>query len=139
MISAIKKKVEPKEEAKPTEEKTSRVNSIVLIPGKTNGGKRVDVCGHQYCGKSNKKIKIATSEKAPTLGVLRDVELQIGKWKSNEDFEDSSNSATMGRSNPYCHRAVNKDGCTDASGYEGWDQCVIVNPTSQRCFVWEKH
>ena len=37
--------------------------------------------------KSNKKIKVATSEKAPTVGVVRDVEIQIGEWKSKEEFE----------------------------------------------------
>ncbi|MBA0754745.1 hypothetical protein Gogos_005536 [Gossypium gossypioides] len=37
--------------------------------------------------KSNKKIKITTSKKAPTVGVVRDVELQIDEWKSNEEFK----------------------------------------------------
>ncbi|MBA0729807.1 hypothetical protein Golax_022629 [Gossypium laxum] len=39
MISAIKKKDELKEKVKPTEGKTSRVNSMVLIPRKRNGEK----------------------------------------------------------------------------------------------------
>ncbi|MBA0729386.1 hypothetical protein Golax_025845 [Gossypium laxum] len=39
MILVIKKKDELKEEAKPIERKTSRVNSIVLIPKKRNGEK----------------------------------------------------------------------------------------------------
>ncbi|KAH1038557.1 hypothetical protein J1N35_040300 [Gossypium stocksii] len=63
MISAIEKKDEPKKEAKPIEEKTSRVR------------------------KSNKKIKTVNSEDAPTVGVVCNVELQISEWKGKEDFE----------------------------------------------------
>ncbi|KAH1129588.1 hypothetical protein J1N35_000966 [Gossypium stocksii] len=37
--------------------------------------------------KSNKKIKTVNSEEAPTVGVSRNVELQIGKWKYKKDFE----------------------------------------------------
>ncbi|MBA0763795.1 hypothetical protein Gotri_013201 [Gossypium trilobum] len=39
MISIIKKKDEPKEETKPIEGKTSRVNSMMLFPKKKNGKK----------------------------------------------------------------------------------------------------
>ncbi|PPR91119.1 hypothetical protein GOBAR_AA29567 [Gossypium barbadense] len=113
MISA--KNDEPKEEAKPTEGNTSKVNSMVLIPGKRNGNGLmfvdVNIAGQKRSAlidtgasdlfmsekaakklglsirKSNKKIKVATSEKAPTVGVVRDVELQIGEWKSKEEFE----------------------------------------------------
>ncbi|MBA0729037.1 hypothetical protein Golax_025851, partial [Gossypium laxum] len=101
MISAIKKKDELKEEAKPTEGKTSRVNSMVLILGKRNGGKwlmfvDINIAGQKRSvlidtgasnlfmsekaakklglsiRKSNKKIKVATSKKAPTVGVVCD-------------------------------------------------------------------
>ncbi|MBA0723113.1 hypothetical protein Golax_003722, partial [Gossypium laxum] len=101
MVSAIKKKDELKEEAKPTEGKTSRVNLMVLIPGKRNGGKGlmfvdINIAGQKRSAlidmgaldlfmskkavkkvglsirRSNKKIKVATSEKAPTVGVVRD-------------------------------------------------------------------
>lgn len=37
--------------------------------------------------KSNRKIKMVNSEKAPTVRVVRNVELQIGEWKGNKDFE----------------------------------------------------
>ncbi|MBA0752374.1 hypothetical protein Gogos_001215 [Gossypium gossypioides] len=37
--------------------------------------------------KSNRNIKTVNSEKAPTVRVVRNVELQIGEWKGNEDFE----------------------------------------------------
>ncbi|MBA0755061.1 hypothetical protein Gogos_022243 [Gossypium gossypioides] len=116
MISAIKKKNEPKEEAKPIEGKTSRVNSMVLIPKKRNGEKGlmfvdINIAAQKRSAlidtraldlfiskkvakklglsikKLNKKIKIVTFEKAPTVGVARDVELQIGEWKSKEEFE----------------------------------------------------
>ncbi|MBA0730165.1 hypothetical protein Golax_025595, partial [Gossypium laxum] len=101
MISAIKKKDEPKEEATPIKGKTSRVNSMVLIPKKRNGEKElmfvdINIAGKKQSAlidtgasnlfisekaakklglsirKSNKKIKIATSEKSPTVGVVRD-------------------------------------------------------------------
>ncbi|MBA0752375.1 hypothetical protein Gogos_001215 [Gossypium gossypioides] len=38
--------------------------------------------------KSNRNIKTVNSEKAPTVRVVRNVELQIGEWKGNEDFEE---------------------------------------------------
>lgn len=113
MISA--KNDEPKEEAKPTEGNTSKINSMVLIPGKRNENGLmfvdINIAGQKRSAlidtgasdlfmsekaakklglsirKSNKKIKVATSEKAPTVGVVRDVEIQIGKWKSKEEFE----------------------------------------------------
>ncbi|MBA0753962.1 hypothetical protein Gogos_021889 [Gossypium gossypioides] len=37
--------------------------------------------------KSNKKIKTINFEEAPTMGVVHNVELQIGEWKAKEDFE----------------------------------------------------
>ncbi|MBA0805515.1 hypothetical protein Gohar_005027 [Gossypium harknessii] len=108
MISVIKKKDELKKEAKPVEKKTSRVNSIVVIPKKRNGGEGlifvdVDVAGQKRSAlvdieasdlfiskkaaeklgllikKSNKKIKTVNSDEAPTVGVIRNVELQIGE------------------------------------------------------------
>ncbi|PPR82229.1 hypothetical protein GOBAR_AA38487 [Gossypium barbadense] len=113
MVSA--KKDEPKEEAKPTERNTSKINSMVLIPGKRNENGLmfvdINIAGQKRSAlidtgasdlfmsekaakklglsvrKSNKKIKVATSEKAPTVGVVRDVELQISEWKSKEEFE----------------------------------------------------
>ncbi|PPR97844.1 hypothetical protein GOBAR_AA22819 [Gossypium barbadense] len=89
--------------------------------------------------KSNRKIKTVNSEEALTVGVVRNVELQISEWNGKKDFEDPDNSVFMGRSNSYCHWFVIKDYCAGASGYEGWDQGVVINPTSRRCFVWEKH
>ncbi|MBA0776957.1 hypothetical protein Gotri_011889 [Gossypium trilobum] len=106
MISTIKKKDEPKEEAKPIEKKTSRVNSMVLIPKKMNGEEGlifvdINIAGQKRSAlvdtgasnlfiskraakklglsirKSNKKIKTVNSEEAPTVGVVRNVELQI--------------------------------------------------------------
>ncbi|MBA0783214.1 hypothetical protein Gotri_000969 [Gossypium trilobum] len=150
IISAIKKKDEPKEEAKPIEGKTSMVNSMVLIPKKRNDEEGlmfvdINIVGQKRSAvidtgasdlfisekaakklglsikKSNKKIKIVNFEKAPTMRV------------------DSDNSVSMGRSNSYCHWSIIKDCCASESRYEGWDQCVVVNPTSQRCFTWEKH
>ncbi|MBA0816782.1 hypothetical protein Gohar_001407 [Gossypium harknessii] len=94
MISAIKKKDESKEEAKPIEKKTSRVNSMVLIPKKRNGGEGlmfvdINIAGQKRSvlvdtrasdlfilekaaeklglsiKKSNRKIKMVNSEEAP--------------------------------------------------------------------------
>ncbi|MBA0740645.1 hypothetical protein Gogos_013837 [Gossypium gossypioides] len=116
MISIIKKKDKPKEEAKPIEKKTSRVNSIVLIPKKKNGREGlmfVDIniaCQKQSAlvdtrapdlfiskkaakklglsiRKSNKKIKMINFDEDLTIGVVRNVELQISEWKGKEDFE----------------------------------------------------
>ncbi|PPR85349.1 hypothetical protein GOBAR_AA35344 [Gossypium barbadense] len=158
MISAIQKKDEPKKEAKPVEGKTSSVSSMVLIPNKRNnrkGQKRsalldtgtsdlfISEKAAKKLGlsirKSNKNIKTVNSKEAPTVGVARNVELQIGEWKGKEDFEDSDKFISMGRRYPYCHWSVIKDCCASASGYEGWDQGVVVNPTNRRCFVCKKH
>ncbi|MBA0817893.1 hypothetical protein Gohar_021726 [Gossypium harknessii] len=116
MISVIKKKYEPKKDAKLIEGKTSRVNSMVLIPTKRNGEEGlmfvdINIAGQKQSAlidtgasdlfiskkaakklglsikKSNKKIKIINSEEALIVGVIRNVELQIGKWKGKEDFE----------------------------------------------------
>ncbi|KAG8498201.1 hypothetical protein CXB51_006628 [Gossypium anomalum] len=116
MMSVIQKKDEPKEEAKPIEGKPSRVNSMVLIPKTRNdrGGLMfvdINIAGQKRSAlidtgasdlfisekatkklglsirKSNKKIKTVNSEEAPTVGVARNVELQIGEWKGKEDFE----------------------------------------------------
>ncbi|MFQ6628971.1 hypothetical protein Gotur_007158 [Gossypium turneri] len=114
-VSAIKRNDEP-EEAKPVEEKPSRVNSMVLIPKKRNGkeglmfvdinitgqkrGALIDTgasdlfISEKAAGKlglpirkSNKKIKTVNSEEASTMGVVQNMELEIGEWKGNEDFE----------------------------------------------------
>ncbi|MBA0756390.1 hypothetical protein Gogos_019904 [Gossypium gossypioides] len=116
MISVIKKKDEPKEEEKLVEGKTSRINSMVLIPKKRNGEEGlmlvdINITGQKWSAlidtgasdlfisektakklgllikKLNKKIKTVNSEEAPTVGVVLNVELQIGEWKGNEDFE----------------------------------------------------
>ncbi|MBA0735699.1 hypothetical protein Gogos_019521 [Gossypium gossypioides] len=116
MISTIKKKDELKEEAKPIERKTSRVNSMVLIPKKRNGKEGlifvdINIAGQKRSAlidmrasdlfilekaakklglsikKSNKKIKTVNSEETSTVGLVCNVELQIGEWKGNEDFE----------------------------------------------------
>ncbi|MBA0756542.1 hypothetical protein Gogos_020939 [Gossypium gossypioides] len=107
-VSAIKRNDEP-EEAKLIEEKPSRVvNSMVLIPKKRNGKEGlmfvdINIAGQKRSTlidtgasdlfisekaarklglpirKSNKKIKTVNSEKAPTMGVVQGVELQIGE------------------------------------------------------------
>ncbi|MBA0761884.1 hypothetical protein Gotri_024461 [Gossypium trilobum] len=116
MILTMKKKDEPKEEAKPIEGKTSRVNSMVFIPKKRNGEEGlmfvdINIVGQKRSAlidmgasdlfiskkaakklglsikKSNKEIKTVNSEEALTMGVVRNVELQISEWKSNKDFE----------------------------------------------------
>ncbi|MFQ6654204.1 hypothetical protein Gotur_025282 [Gossypium turneri] len=106
---------EPKEQAKPVEGKTSRVNSMVLIPKKRNGEEGlmfvdINIAGQKWSAlidtgvsdlfiskktaklgllikKSNKKIKTVNFEEAPTVGVVYNVELQITEWKGKEDFE----------------------------------------------------
>ncbi|MBA0755341.1 hypothetical protein Gogos_005493 [Gossypium gossypioides] len=114
-VSAIKRNDEP-EEAKPIEGKPLRVNSMVLIPKKRNGKERlmfvdINIAGQKRSAlidtgasnfflsekaatklglpirKSNSKIKIVNSEEAPTMGVVQNMELQIGEWKGNEDIE----------------------------------------------------
>ncbi|MBA0754973.1 hypothetical protein Gogos_020534 [Gossypium gossypioides] len=108
MISTIKKKDELKEKAKPIEGKTLRVNSMVLIPKKRNGEEGlmfvdINIVGQKRSAlidtgasdlfisekaakklglsikKLNKKIKTVNSEEAPTVGVVRNVELKIGE------------------------------------------------------------
>ncbi|PPS10870.1 hypothetical protein GOBAR_AA09766 [Gossypium barbadense] len=37
--------------------------------------------------KSNRKIKTINFKEGPTVGVVREVELQIGEWKGKEEFE----------------------------------------------------
>ncbi|PPS08929.1 hypothetical protein GOBAR_AA11701 [Gossypium barbadense] len=37
--------------------------------------------------KSNRNIKTVNSDEAPTVGVVREMKLQIGKWKGKEEFE----------------------------------------------------
>ncbi|MBA0743884.1 hypothetical protein Gogos_006536 [Gossypium gossypioides] len=108
MILAIKKKDEPKKEAKPVEKKKSEVNSMVLIPKKRNGGEGlifvdINIVGQKRSAlvdmvaldlfiskkaaeklglsikKSNRKIKKVNYEEAPTVRVVRNVELQVGE------------------------------------------------------------
>ncbi|MBA0644034.1 hypothetical protein Goklo_028253 [Gossypium klotzschianum] len=108
MILAIKKKDEPKEEAKPIERNTLRVNTMVLIPNKRNGEEGlmfvdISIAGEKRSAlidtgasdlfisekatkklglsikKSNKKIKAVNSGEAPIVGVVRNVELQISE------------------------------------------------------------
>ncbi|MFQ6667532.1 hypothetical protein Gotur_033514 [Gossypium turneri] len=92
MISAIKKKDESKEEAKPTEAKTSTVNSMVFIPGKRNGCKGLMFVDINIAGQKRSALidtgasDLFMLEKAAKK-LVRDVELQIGEWKSKEDFE----------------------------------------------------
>ncbi|MBA0819769.1 hypothetical protein Gohar_021130, partial [Gossypium harknessii] len=100
MISVIKKKDEPKEEAKPIEENTSRVNTMVLIPNKRNGEEGlmfvdINITGEKRSAlidtgasdlfisekamkklrlsikKSNKKIKTVNSDEASIVRVVR--------------------------------------------------------------------
>ncbi|MBA0729385.1 hypothetical protein Golax_025847 [Gossypium laxum] len=114
-ILAIKRNDE-QEEVKPIKKKTSTVNSMVLISKRMNGEEGlmfvdINIAGQKRSAlidtgasdlfisekaarklglsikKSNKKIKTVNSEEAPTLGVVHNVELQIGEWKDNEDFE----------------------------------------------------
>ncbi|MBA0772142.1 hypothetical protein Gotri_007571 [Gossypium trilobum] len=108
IISTRKKKDGPKEEAKFIEGKTSRVNSMVLIPKKMNGEEGlmfvdINIAGQKWSAlidtgasdllisekgtkkislsikRSNKKIKTVNFKEAPTMGVVRNVELQIGE------------------------------------------------------------
>ncbi|MBA0574793.1 hypothetical protein Golob_023978, partial [Gossypium lobatum] len=142
MISAIEKKDELNE-VKPVEEKTSMVNSMVLFCKNMDGEEGlmfvdINIEGLKWSAlidtgasnlfiskkavkklglsirKPNKKIKMVNSKEALTVGVVRNVELQIGEWKSNEEFEDSGSSVSMGRSNSYCHRSVIKNYCAGA-------------------------
>ncbi|MBA0735901.1 hypothetical protein Gogos_019702, partial [Gossypium gossypioides] len=114
-VSTIKRNDEP-EETKPIEKKISTVNSMVLIPKKRNGGEGlifvdINITGQKRSAlvdtrasdlfiskkavgklglsikKSNRKIKTINSEETPTVGVVRDVELQISEWKGKEEFE----------------------------------------------------
>ncbi|MBA0755143.1 hypothetical protein Gogos_022299, partial [Gossypium gossypioides] len=114
-VSAIKRNDEL-EEAKPIDRKTSRVNSMVLIPKKMNGKEwlmfvDINIAGQTRSAlidmgasdlfisekaarklglsikKLNKKIKTVNFDEALTVGVVQGMELQIGKWKGNEDFE----------------------------------------------------
>ncbi|MBA0670074.1 hypothetical protein Goklo_028979 [Gossypium klotzschianum] len=115
MISTIKKKDVP-EEAKPVEKKTSRVNSMVLFRKNRDGEEGlmfvdINIAGQKRSAlvdtgaldlfiskkvakklglsirKSNKKIKIVNFDEASTVGVVKNVELQIGEWKGKEEFE----------------------------------------------------
>ncbi|KAH1066012.1 hypothetical protein J1N35_030999 [Gossypium stocksii] len=110
------RKCEPKEEAKPIEKKPLKVNSMVFILKKRNGGeglifvdiniacqkrsalvdtrasdlfisKKVTEKPGLSIKKSNRKIKTVNFEEALIVGVVRNVELQIGEWKDNGDFE----------------------------------------------------
>ncbi|KAG8488057.1 hypothetical protein CXB51_018328 [Gossypium anomalum] len=91
MMSAIQKD-EPKEEAKPIEGKPSRVNSMVLIPKKRNdrGGLMfvdINIAGQKQSALIDTGASdLFISEKAAKK-LAHNVELQIGEWKGNEDFE----------------------------------------------------
>ncbi|MBA0818081.1 hypothetical protein Gohar_028114, partial [Gossypium harknessii] len=116
MISAIEKKDKLKE-VKPVEEKTSMVNSMVLFCKNMDGEEGlmfvdINIEGLKWSAlidtgasdlfiskkaakklglsirKQNKKIKMVNSKDVPTVGTVRNVELQIGEWKSNEEFEN---------------------------------------------------
>ncbi|MBA0737295.1 hypothetical protein Gogos_010765 [Gossypium gossypioides] len=98
------------------ERKTLRVNSMVLISKKRDENEGlmfvdINIAGQKRSAlvdmgaldlfilektakklgllikKSNRKIKMINSEEAPTVGVVRNVELQIDKWKGKEEFE----------------------------------------------------
>ncbi|KAH1056550.1 hypothetical protein J1N35_034615 [Gossypium stocksii] len=114
-VSTIKRSDKP-EEAEPVEKKTSRVNTIILVPMKRNSKERlmfidINIAGQEMSAivntgtpylfiskkaakkfglsikKSNKKIKTVNFKEVPTVGVVRNVELQIGEWKGKEEFE----------------------------------------------------
>ncbi|MBA0749362.1 hypothetical protein Gogos_003306, partial [Gossypium gossypioides] len=114
-VSAIKRNDDPKE-ADHVERKTSRVNSKVFISKKMDGNEGlmfvdINIVGQKRRAlidtkaldlfisekaakklglssrKTNKKIKTVNSEEVPTVGVIRNVELQIGEWKGNEELE----------------------------------------------------
>ncbi|MBA0552318.1 hypothetical protein Golob_023142, partial [Gossypium lobatum] len=103
MISVIKKKNKLKEEAKPIEGNTSRVNTMVLIPNKRNGEEGlmfvdINIVGEKRSAlidtgasdlfmsekatkklglsikKLNKKIKTVNSDEALIVGVVHNVE-----------------------------------------------------------------
>ncbi|KAK5833077.1 hypothetical protein PVK06_016889 [Gossypium arboreum] len=115
MISAIERKDEPKE-VKLIEEKTSRVNSMVLFCKNKDGEERlmfveINIAGQKLSTlvdmgvldlftsekatkklglsirKLNKKIKMVNTEEALTVRVDRNVELQTIEWKGKEEFE----------------------------------------------------
>ncbi|MBA0735183.1 hypothetical protein Gogos_019051, partial [Gossypium gossypioides] len=104
------------EEVKPVERKTSRVNLMVLIPKKRDGNEGlmfvdINIAGQKRSAlldtraldlfisekvtkklglsirKSNKNIKTVNSKEALIVGVVQNVEIQIGEWKGKEEFE----------------------------------------------------
>ncbi|KAH1046315.1 hypothetical protein J1N35_037099 [Gossypium stocksii] len=114
-VSAIKRSDEL-EEAELVEKKASRVNTMILVPKKRNGGEGlifidINIAGQERSAlvdtgasnlfilekaarklslssrKLNKKIKMVSSEEVSTMGVVRNVELQISEWKGKEDFK----------------------------------------------------
>ncbi|MFQ6628970.1 hypothetical protein Gotur_007158 [Gossypium turneri] len=90
-VSAIKRNDEP-EEAKPVEEKPSRVNSMVLIPKKRNGKEGLMFVDINITGQKRGALidtgasDLFISEKAAGK-LVQNMELEIGEWKGNEDFE----------------------------------------------------
>ncbi|MBA0573776.1 hypothetical protein Golob_001033 [Gossypium lobatum] len=124
MISAIEKKDKPKE-VKLIEKKTSRVILMMIFRKNMDGEEglmfvHINIVGQKRSAlvdtraldlfisekaakklslsirKSNKNIKTVNSEEAPTVGVVRNMKLQIGEWKDNEEFEDSGIFVSMG-------------------------------------------
>ncbi|KAH1091744.1 hypothetical protein J1N35_019001, partial [Gossypium stocksii] len=114
-ILAIKRNDESKE-VEPAERKTSRVNLMVLISKKMDDNEGLMFVGINIAGqkrstlvdtrasdlfisektakklglsikKSNRKMKMVNFEEALNVGVVCNVELQIGKWKGKEEFE----------------------------------------------------
>ncbi|MFQ6651663.1 hypothetical protein Gotur_023897 [Gossypium turneri] len=90
-VSVIKRNDEP-EEAKPFEGKTSRVNSMVLIPKKRNGKEGLMFVDINIAGQTQSALidtrasDLFILEKAARKPV-QGVELQIDEWKGKEDFE----------------------------------------------------
>ncbi|KAG8503718.1 hypothetical protein CXB51_001706 [Gossypium anomalum] len=184
-FSAIKKSDEP-EEAKPIEEKASRVNSMILFPKKRNGREGlmfvdINIAGRNGSAlidtgasdlfisekaakklglsikKLNRKIKTVNSEEGPTVGVVRDVELQIGEWKGKEEFEviqlddydyvlglnflDKIQTVLY----PWADQIhlvtgpLSKIVVPVYRDMKVGTKVLFVNPTSRGCLVWEEH
>ncbi|MBA0571283.1 hypothetical protein Golob_004864, partial [Gossypium lobatum] len=90
---AIKKNNEP-EVVKPIKKKTSKVNSMVLIPKKRDGREGLMFVDINIAGQRRTPLidtgasdLFISKKDAPTMGVVCNVELQIGEWKGNEEFE----------------------------------------------------
>ncbi|MFQ6645861.1 hypothetical protein Gotur_019383 [Gossypium turneri] len=91
LVSAIQRNDEP-EEAKPIEGKTSRVNSMMLIPKKRNGKEGlmfidINIAGQNWSALIDTGASDLFISEKDARKLVHNMELQIGKWKGKEDFE----------------------------------------------------